>query len=474
MPENQVSDEKDKMKSKYSPNRILLGEREIPKRWYNVAADLEEKPQPPLDPQTHQPISPDKLSAIFPQSLIAQEVTQQKYVKIPDELLKVYAKWRPTPLVRARGLEELLETPAHIYFKNESVSPAGSHKLNTALAQAYYNKLEGVKRLVTETGAGQWGSALAMACNYFELGCKVFMVKSSYEQKPYRRAMMHMWGAEVSASPSEETNAGKAMLESHPDSPGSLGMAISEAVEVAVSDAETKYSLGSVLNHVLLHQTIIGEEALKQMDKADEFPDTIIGCVGGGSNFGGFAFPFIREKLEDAPRAKKMRVIAVEPSACPTLTRGVFTYDYGDTAGLTPLLSMHSLGHDYVPPAIHAGGLRYHGVAPLISALVNAGIIQAVAYTQNEVFDAALKFARSEGIVPAPESSHAIRAAIDEALRAKSEGKKEVIVFNLSGHGYFDMSAYDDYLQGRLADSTVDEEDLQKYLNQLRHQSFPA
>ncbi len=474
MPANRDSGKKGTMKSKLSPNRILLSEREIPKKWYNLTADLEEKPRPPLDPQTHQPISPDKLSVIFPQNLIEQEVSAQRFIKIPDELLKAYAKWRPTPLVRARGLEELLETPAHIYFKNESVSPAGSHKLNTALAQAYYNKLEGVQRLVTETGAGQWGSALAMASRTFELGCKVFMVKSSYNQKPYRRAMMHMWGAEVSASPSEETNAGRAILEQHPDSPGTLGMAISEAVEVAASDNDTKYALGSVLNHVLLHQTIIGEEAIKQLDKVEEFPDTIIGCVGGGSNFGGFAFPFVREILEQRPRAKKMRVIAVEPSACPTLTRGVFTYDYGDTAGLTPLLAMHSLGHDYVPPAIHSGGLRYHGVAPLISSLVNLGIIQPVAYTQNEVFDAALKFARSEGIVPAPESSHAIRAAIDEALRAKSDGKKEVIVFNLSGHGYFDMSAYDDYLEGKLADSTVDEEELQRYLNQLRHQSFES
>lgn len=460
------------MKSKQSPNRILLGEREIPKKWYNLNADLDEKLKPPLDPQTNEPISPDKLSAIFPKSLIEQEMSTKKFIKIPEELLAAYAKWRPTPLVRARGLEALLETPAHIYFKNESVSPAGSHKLNTALAQAYYNKLEGVKRLATETGAGQWGSALAMACRSFELGCKVFMVKSSYYQKPYRKTLMQMWGAEVTASPSEETKAGKAMLELHPDSPGSLGMAISEAVEVAASDADTNYSLGSVLNHVLLHQTIIGEEALRQMDKVEEYPNTIIGCVGGGSNFGGFSFPFIREILEDKPRARKLKVIAVEPSACPTLTRGVFTYDFGDTAGLTPLLPMHSLGHDYVPPAIHAGGLRYHGVAPLISALVNQGIIHPVAYTQNEVFDAALKFARSEGIIPAPESSHAVRAAIDEALRAKSEGKKEVIVFNLSGHGHFDMSAYDDYLQGHLADSTVDEEELQRYLNQLRHQTL--
>ncbi len=452
--------------------RIVLEQREIPKKWYNLNADLDERLKPPLDPQTHEPISPDKLGAIFPGSLIEQEVSTKKFIKIPEEILAAYAKWRPTPLVRARGLEELLETPAHIYFKNESVSPAGSHKLNTALAQAYYNKAEGVKRLATETGAGQWGSALAMACKTFELGCKVFMVKSSYNQKPYRKAMMQMWGAEVSASPSEETKAGKEMLERDPDSPGSLGMAISEAVEVAASDTDTNYSLGSVLNHVLLHQTIIGEETLKQMDKVEEYPNTIIGCAGGGSNFGGFSFPFVREILEEKPRAKKLKVIAVEPSACPTLTKGVYGYDYGDTAGLTPMLPMYSLGHDYVPPAIHAGGLRYHGMAPLISALVHKGIIQPVAYTQNEVFDAALKFARSEGIIPAPESSHAIRAAIDEALRAKSEGKKEVIVFNLSGHGHFDMSAYDDYLQGHLADSTVNEEDLQRYLNQLRQQSF--
>jgi tryptophan synthase beta chain len=458
------------MKSKYVPNRIYLSEREIPKKWYNIAADLKGKMLPPLDPQTQQPISPDRLGAIFPQRLIEQEVSQERFIKIPEEILKVYLKWRPTPLVRARGLEELLETPAHIYFKNESVSPTGSHKSNTAIAQAYYNKLEGVKRPVTETGAGQWGSALSMACNYFELGCKVFMVRSSYDQKPYRRAMMQLWGAEVTASPSEETKAGKELFEQNPDSPGSLGMAISEAVEVAASDPETKYSLGSVLNHVLLHQTVIGEETLKQLEKVDEYPDTLIGCVGGGSNFGGFSFPFIREILEEKARAKGMRVIAVEPTACPTLTRGVYTYDYGDTAGLTPLLSMHTLGHAYVPAAIHAGGLRYHGVAPIVSVLVNSGMIHPVAYSQNEVFDAAVKFAKSEGIIPAPESSHAIRAAIDEALRAKSEGKKEVIVFNLSGHGHFDMSAYDDYMQGHLADSTVDEDELQKTLNQLRHQ----
>ncbi len=458
------------MKSRQFQNRIYLTEKELPKKWYNVAHELKEKPLPPLDPQTRQPIGPDKLAAIFPQRLIEQEVTDKQFVKIPEEILKIYLKWRPTPLVRAFGLEELLETTAHIYYKNESVSPAGSHKPNTAVAQAYYNKLEGVKRLATETGAGQWGSALALACNYFDLGCKVFMVKSSYNQKPYRRSMMQLWGAEVTASPSEETKSGKEMLEKDPDSPGSLGMAISEAVEVAASDPDTKYSLGSVLNHVLLHQTIIGEETIKQLEKIDEFPDIIIGCVGGGSNFGGFSFPFVREILEEKPRAKKLRVIAVEPAACPTMTRGVFTYDYGDTAGLTPLLPMYTLGHGFVPPAIHAGGLRYHGVSPLISALVNQKIINPVSYSQNEVFDAAVKFARSEGLVPAPESSHAIRAVIDEALRAKSEGKKEVIVFNLSGHGHFDMSAYDAYLQGRLEDSTINEDELQKYLNQLKHQ----
>ncbi|HUI30053.1 MAG TPA: TrpB-like pyridoxal phosphate-dependent enzyme [Candidatus Acidoferrales bacterium] len=460
------------MKSKQVQNRIYLTEKEIPKKWYNITFNLKEKLLPPLDPQTRQPIGPDKLAAIFPQRLIEQEVYDKQFLKIPEDILKIYLKWRPTPLVRATRLEEMLETTAHIYYKNESVSPAGSHKPNTAVAQAYYNKLEGVKRLATETGAGQWGSALALACNYFDLGCKVFMVKSSYDQKPYRRSMMQLWGAEVTPSPSEETKSGKELLERDPNSPGSLGMAISEAVEVAASDPDTKYSLGSVLNHVLLHQTIIGEETIKQLEKIGEFPNIIIGCVGGGSNFGGFSFPFIREILEEKPRAKKMKVIAVEPAACPTMTRGVFTYDYGDTVGLTPLLPMHTLGHDFVPPAIHAGGLRYHGVSPLISALVNQKIIHPVSYSQNEVFDAAVKFARSEGIVPAPESSHAIRATIDEALRAKSEGKEEVIVFNLSGHGHFDMSAYDAYLQGRLEDTSLDEDELQKYLSQLKHQGI--
>lgn len=452
-------------------NRINLSERQIPTSWYNLLADLPVKIPPPLDPETHEPISPSKLTAIFPDGLIEQEVSTERFIKIPREVLDIYRKWRPTPLVRATSLEQMLETPAHIYYKYEGVSPAGSHKPNTAIAQAYYNKREGVKRLVTETGAGQWGSALAMACNFFDLGCKVFMVRSSYDQKPYRRALMNLWGAEVAASPSNETNSGKKVLERDGDSPGSLGIAISEAVEVAISDSETKYSLGSVLNHVLLHQTIIGEEVLKQMEKAGEYPGVLIGCVGGGSNFGGFTFPFIREILDGKVRAKGLRVLAVEPSACPTMTRGVYSYDFGDVAGLTPLLAMHTLGHSFVPPAIHAGGLRYHGVAPLISVLLNEKIIQAVSYTQNEVFDAALKFVRSEGIVPAPESAHAIRAAIDEALLAKSEGKKEVIVFNLSGHGYFDMSAYEAYIQGQLEDIIPDEAEMQRILSQVK--GFP-
>jgi len=459
------------MKKRTMSNRVYLSERQIPTHWYNLLADLSVKIPPPLDPETREPISPAKLSAIFPEALIEQEASVDRFIKIPREVLEIYRKWRPTPLVRALNLEKLLETPAHIYYKHEGVSPAGSHKPNTAIAQAYYNKREGVKRLVTETGAGQWGSALAMACNFFDLGCKVFMVKSSYDQKPYRRALMKLWGADVSASPSDETNSGREILEKESNSPGSLGIAISEAVEVAVSDSETKYSLGSVLNHVLLHQTIIGEEVLKQMEKVGEYPDILIGCVGGGSNFGGFAFPFIREVLDGKARARGLRVLAVEPSACPTMTRGVFGYDFGDTAGLTPLLAMHTLGHAFVPPAIHAGGLRYHGVAPLISALLNQKIIQAVAYTQNEVFDAALKFVKSEGIVPAPESAHAIRAVIDEALRAKNEGKEEVIVFNLSGHGYFDMSAYEAYIQGQLEDVALDEAEILRISTQIK--GFP-
>jgi tryptophan synthase beta chain len=431
-------------------NRIYLSEREIPKRWYNILHDMPEKPKPPLNPKTGGPVSADELSVIFPKSLIEQEISTKQWIDIPEEILKVYLLWRPTPLVRARALEKALDTPARIYYKYEGVSPSGSHKPNTAIAQAYYNKLEGVEQLTTETGAGQWGSALAFACNYFGLKCKVFMVRASYEQKPYRRVLMQMWGADVTPSPSKETESGRKILELDPNSPGSLGIAISEAIEVAISSENTKYSLGSVLNHVLLHQTIIGLEAKKQLEKVGEYPTIIIGCVGGGSNFAGISFPFLLDKFYG--KRKILRVLAVEPAACPTLTKGIYSYDYGDTSKLTPLLPMYTLGHDFIPPRIHAGGLRYHGMSPIVSKLYADGFIEARAYTQNEVFDAAVRFARTEGLLPAPESAHAIRAVIDEAIRARKEKKEEVILFNLSGHGYFDMSAYDNYLSGSLED----------------------
>ncbi|MFN3135374.1 MAG: TrpB-like pyridoxal phosphate-dependent enzyme [Candidatus Kryptonium sp.] len=437
-------------------NRIYLSEREIPKRWYNIIHDMPEKPKPPLNPRTGKPVSVDELSIIFAKSLIEQEISDKQWIDIPEEVLRVYLLWRPTPLIRARFLEEALNTPARIYYKYEGVSPSGSHKPNTAVAQAYYNKIEEVKRLTTETGAGQWGSALAFACSYFGLECKVFMVRASYEQKPYRKVLMKMWGADVVPSPSGETQVGKKILEADPDSPGSLGIAISEAIEVAMSDEKTKYSLGSVLNHVLLHQTIIGLEAKKQLDKIDEYPTIVIGCVGGGSNFAGLAFPFLLDKFLE--KKKMLRVLAVEPAACPTLTKGIYSYDYGDSSKLTPLLPMYTLGHDFVPPKIHAGGLRYHGMSPIISKLYADGFIEARAYTQNEVFDAALKFFQTEGIVPAPESAHAIRAVIDEAIRARKEKKEEVILFNLSGHGFFDMSAYQDYLSGALEDIVFTDE----------------
>jgi tryptophan synthase beta chain len=445
---------------KTQSNRVYLSEREIPKKWYNIVYDLPEKPKPPINPKTGQPVSIDELSTIFAKSLIEQEISEKQWIEIPEEVLKVYLLWRPTPLIRARNLEEALDTPARIYYKYEGVSPSGSHKPNTAVAQAYYNKLEGIEVLTTETGAGQWGSALAFACNYFDLKCKIFMVRASYEQKPYRKVLMQMWGADVTPSPSNETEVGRKILELDPDSPGSLGIAISEAIEVAIKGEKTKYSLGSVLNHVLLHQTIIGLEAKKQLEKIDEYPTLIIGCVGGGSNFAGISFPFLMDKLYE--KKKSLRVLAVEPSACPTLTKGIYSYDYGDTSKLTPLLPMYTLGHDFIPPKIHAGGLRYHGMSPIVSKLYADGLIEARAYTQNEIFDAALKFAQTEGIVPAPESAHAIRAVIDEAVRARKENKEEVILFNLSGHGFFDMSAYQDYLSGALedvvlADSEIDE-----------------
>jgi tryptophan synthase beta chain len=426
---------------------------------------LPEKPKPPINPKTGQPVSIDELSTIFAKSLIEQEISEKQWIEIPEEVLKVYLLWRPTPLIRARNLEEALDTPARIYYKYEGVSPSGSHKPNTAVAQAYYNKLEGIEVLTTETGAGQWGSALAFACNYFDLKCKIFMVRASYEQKPYRKVLMQMWGADVTPSPSNETEVGRKILELDPDSPGSLGIAISEAIEVAIKGEKTKYSLGSVLNHVLLHQTIIGLEAKKQLEKIDEYPTLIIGCVGGGSNFAGISFPFLMDKLYE--KKKSLRVLAVEPSACPTLTKGIYSYDYGDTSKLTPLLPMYTLGHDFIPPKIHAGGLRYHGMSPIVSKLYADGLIEARAYTQNEIFDAALKFAQTEGIVPAPESAHAIRAVIDEAVRARKENKEEVILFNLSGHGFFDMSAYQDYLSGALEDVVLTDSEIDELTRKL-------
>jgi len=425
---------------------FTLEEREIPTHYYNILPDLPTPLEPALHPGTKQPLGPQDLAPLFPMELIMQEVSQEHLIEIPDEVRSAYAAFRPTPLIRATQLERALDTPAEIYYKYEGVSPAGSHKLNTALAQAYYNKVAGIKRLATETGAGQWGSALSLACAMFGLKLKVYMVRISYEQKPYRRSMIRAWGGEIVASPSNDTNAGRAILAKDPTSRGSLGIAISEAVEDAATHDDTNYSLGSVLNHVLLHQTIIGQEAKKQVEKAGVYPDVVIGCVGGGSNFGGLAIPFIKDKIG----GKKLRAIAVEPASCPSLTKGEFRYDFGDTAGLTPLLPMYTLGHDFMPPSLHAGGLRYHGMAPIISRLYKDKLIEAQAYEQKDVFESALLFARTEGIIPAPESSHAIKSAIVEALQAKKEGTKKVILFNLSGHGHFDMAAYDAYLSGHL------------------------
>lgn len=427
--------------------RITLDQDEIPEAWYNILPRLPFPPDPPLNPATREPIGPDDLAPLFPMGLIGQEVSSEPWIDIPGRVLDIYARWRPTPLLRAERLEKALGTPAQIWYKYEGVSPAGSHKPNTAVAQAYFNKIEGVKRIATETGAGQWGSSLAFACSLFDIECKIYMVKSSYGQKPYRRLMIETWGATVTPSPSNETNAGRAILEKAPDSPGSLGIAISEAVEDAATRDDTKYSLGSVLNHVLLHQTVEGLELKKQLDKANLEADVLIGCCGGGSNLGGFIFPFLEDKLE---RGDDLRFVAVEPASCPTLTAGKFEYDFGDTAELTPLIRMYTLGHDFVPPAIHAGGLRYHGDSPLISGLVEHGYLEAVAYPQGKVFEAAVQFARTEGYIPAPESAHAVRAAIDEALRCKEEGSDETIVFNLSGNGDFDLAAYDAYLSGQL------------------------
>jgi tryptophan synthase beta chain len=426
-----------------------LDQKDIPTQWYNIAADLGEPPPPPLHPGTKQPVGPDDLAPLFPMALIEQEVSSQRWIPIPEEVLDVLSIWRPTPLYRATRWEKALGTPAKIFYKWEGVSPVGSHKPNTAVAQAYYNKKEGVKRLATETGAGQWGSALSMACCFFGLECTVYMVKISYQQKPYRRVMMQTYGATIYPSPSDKTGFGRKMLAQDPDCPGSLGIAISEALEDAVGAPDVKYSLGSVLNHVLLHQTVIGQEAKKQMQMAGCYPDVVIGCVGGGSNYAGLAFPFVADRLA----GKNVRFVAVEPTACPTVTKGRYEYDFGDTAQMTPLLKMYTLGSDFIPPPIHAGGLRYHGMAPLISLLTAKGHIQAKAYDQLGVFDAAMSFARAEGIISAPESAHAIKAVMDEALKAKDEGKERVILFNHSGHGLLDLGAYDAYLSGKLANT---------------------
>jgi tryptophan synthase beta chain len=427
--------------------KIILDENEMPKKWYNVLSDFPTPIDPPLDPRTWQPISPDALEPIFPKALIRQEMSSDRYIDIPEEVLDIYRLWRPSPLFRAHQLEKVLKTPAKIYYKYEGVSPAGSHKTNTSIAQAYYNMKEGTERLTTETGAGQWGSALSLACNYFDLECKVYMVRSSYYQKPYRKSLMTLWGGNVVPSPSPDTEFGRKILQEQPDTPGSLGIAISEAVEDAVGHENTKYALGSVLNHVVLHQTVIGAECKKQLEQVEEYPDVVIGCCGGGSNLGGIGLEFIKDRLEGKHSA---RVVAVEPSSCPSLTKGEYRYDFGDTAEMTPLLKMYTLGHKHTPPAIHAGGLRYHGDSPIISKLCAEGLIEAVSYDQYDIFDAAVQFARTEGIVPAPESAHAIRCAIDEALAAKQAGEEKTILFNLSGHGHFDMASYDKYFSGEL------------------------
>lgn len=445
--------------------RFLLNETDLPKFWYNINADSPIPPAPVLHPGTMEPVTPDFLSVLFPMDLILQEISSERYIEIPEEVREIYKLYRPTPLLRAHRLEKALGTPAHIYYKNEGVSPAGSHKPNTAIAQAYYNMVAGTKALTTETGAGQWGSSLAFACNVFGLDLEVYMVKVSYQQKPYRRNLMETYGAKVYASPTDLTNYGRSVLAEHSNSQGSLGIAISEAVEVAAtSNGSKKYSLGSVLNHVLLHQTVIGEEALKQMDLANEYPDVVIGCVGGGSNFGGIAYPFLRENLKNG---KRTRLVGVEPTATPSLTKGVYTFDYGDTAKMAPIVKMHTLGHDFMPPGIHAGGLRYHGMAPSISALYDAGYIDAVAVKQKSTFEAAVLFTKTEGIIPAPESAHAIRAAMDEALDAKEKGEKRVILFNLSGHGHFDMAAYENYLSGKLEDYEYPAESVQESMLKL-------
>ncbi|KGK97894.1 tryptophan synthase subunit beta [Methanococcoides methylutens] len=428
--------------------KILLDENEMPKKWYNILPDMPTPLAPPLNPANNEPLNPEDLAPLFPMELIKQEMSSERYIDIPDEVLEIYKLWRPAPLFRAHRLEKLLDTPAKIYYKYEGVSPAGSHKPNTSVAQVYYNMKEGTERITTETGAGQWGSALSLSCNYFDIECKVYMVRSSFEQKPYRKSLINLWGAQVVPSPSPDTEFGRHMLEKYPDTTGSLGIAIGEAVEDAVKHDNTKYALGSVLNHVMLHQTVIGLEAQQQLDKVEEYPDIVIGCCGGGSNLAGISLPYMRDKIEGT---HDPRIIAVEPSACPTLCDGKFQYDYGDMAKLTPLLKMYSLGFDFIPPAIHAGGLRYHGCSPIISQLTADKLMEATSYHQVEVFEAGVMFARSEGIPPAPESTHAIKCAIDEALKCKQTGEEKTILFCLSGHGHFDMYSYDKYFSGQLS-----------------------
>ncbi len=445
-------------------NKILLEEKEIPEQWYNIQADMPNPLQPPLHPGTKKPIGPDDLAPLFPMELIKQEVSKERWIEIPEEVRDVYKLWRPTPLYRAYNLEKLLDTPAKIYYKYEGVSPAGSHKPNTAVAQAYYNKAEGVTKLTTETGAGQWGSALAFACQHFGISLEVYMVKISFDQKPYRKSMMNLWGAEVFSSPTNKTEAGKKILAQDPNSPGSLGIAISEAVERAAASDDTKYSLGSVLNHVLMHQTVIGLEAIKQFEKAGDFPDIVVAPFGGGSNFAGISFPFLKYNLTEG---KNIKCIAVEPASCPKLTKGEFRYDFGDTVGLTPLIPMYTLGHTFVPAPIHAGGLRYHGAGAIVSQLLKDKIIEASAIHQLECFDAGVKFAKEEGIIPAPEATHAIAQVFREAEKAKQEGTSKTILFNLCGHGYFDMSAYNDYFAGKLVDHELTNDELYSGLNEL-------
>lgn len=451
--------------------KFILEENEIPEYWYNIVADMPNKPLPPLHPGTLEPIGPDALAPLFPMALIVQEVSTEKWIEIPDEVRNIYSLWRPTPLYRAHSLEKALDTPAKIYYKYEGVSPSGSHKPNTAVPQAYYSKQEGVKKITTETGAGQWGSALSFACQHFGIECDVYMVKLSYEHKPYRKSMMNAWGANVFASPTNLTQAGRNILEADPNSPGSLGIAISEAVEMAAQREDTKYALGSVLNHVKLHQTIIGQEAIKQMKKAGDMPDIVIAPFGGGSNFAGLAFPFLRLNIDEG---RTIRCIASEPTSCPKLTRGVFRYDFGDTGGMTPLLPMYTLGHDFVPAPIHAGGLRYHGAGVIVSQLLRDGLIEAVAHDNLEVFEAGVLFAKTEGIIPAPEATHGIATVIAEAKKCKEEGKSKTILFNLCGHGNFDMKAYDDYFGGKIVKHELSQEEINASIAQLNTPEIPS